>query len=96
MNYVFASLKEWFKAKRLTLSFDKTDVMKFYTTIRTYINLNIGYVNRTTEEVEITKFLDPQSDSNLNWKKHIEYIIPKLGLSCFAMRTVTLLMKIEL
>jgi hypothetical protein len=24
-----------------------------------------------------------------NWEKHIEYIIPKLSSTCFAMRTVT-------
>lgn len=47
--------------------------MKFCTTIKTYINLNIGHVNRTTKEIEITKFLDPQTGSNLNWKKKQTY-----------------------
>jgi hypothetical protein len=34
-----------------------------------------------------------QIDSNLNWKKHIQFIMPKLSSPCFAMRTVTSLMK---
>jgi hypothetical protein len=49
-------------------------------------NLNIGYDNKTIEEVSTTKFLGLQTD-NLNCKKHTEYNIPKLCSSCFAMKT---------
>jgi hypothetical protein len=45
----------------------------------------MGYVDKTVEDVETTKFLGLQVDSNLNWKTHIQYIIPKLGSACFAM-----------
>jgi hypothetical protein len=34
-------------------------------------------------------------DNNLNWKTHIQYIIPKLSSAFFAMRTITSLMKTE-
>jgi hypothetical protein len=60
--------------------------MKFVINNKTCINLNIGYYNKTIEEVGITKFLSLQIDDNLNWKRHIEYIIPKLTSACFAMR----------
>jgi hypothetical protein len=50
---------------------------------------------KTTEEVETTKFLGLQVDNNLNWKTHIQYIIPKLSSACFAMRTIGSLMKTE-
>jgi hypothetical protein len=50
---------------------------------------------KTTEEVEITKFLCLQTERNLNWKTHIQYIKPKLSSPYFAMRTVTSLMKAE-
>jgi hypothetical protein len=36
-----------------------------------------------------------QVDNNLNWKKHIQYIISKLSSACFAMRTIISLMKTE-
>jgi hypothetical protein len=75
--------------------FDKTDFMKFTANNKTSINFNIGYDNETIEEVLTTKFLGLQIDNNLNWKKHIEYIIPKLSLACFAMRTVTSLLKVD-
>jgi hypothetical protein len=52
------------------------------------INLNIG-CDAKTEGVGTTKFLGLQIDKNLNWKTHIEYIIPQLSSVCFAMTTVT-------
>jgi hypothetical protein len=60
--------------------------MKFVTN-KTCIILNIGY-DKKIEEL-LTKFLGLQIDNNLNWKKNIEYIIPKLSSAFFAMRTVT-------
>jgi hypothetical protein len=40
------------------------------------------------------KFHGLKIDNNLNWKKYIEYIIPKLSTACFAMRTVKPLFKL--
>jgi hypothetical protein len=54
----------------------------------------MGFDDKTIE-VETTKFLGLLIDSNLNWKTHIQYIIPILSSACFAMRTVTSIMKIE-
>jgi hypothetical protein len=45
--------------------------------------------------VEANKLLGLQIDNSLNWKKHIEKIIPKLSSACFAMRTVIPLMTID-
>jgi hypothetical protein len=95
MNDVFAILNRWIKANKLTLNFDKTNFIKFCTNNKTCVNLNMGFDDKTIEEVETTKFLGLQIDSNLNWKTHIQYIIPKLSSACFAMRTVTSIMKTE-
>jgi hypothetical protein len=89
------SLNKWIKANKLTLNSDKTNFMKFCINNKTWVNLNIGYDDKTIEEVETTKFLGLQIDNNLKWKKHIQYIIPKLSSACFAMRTITSLMKTE-
>jgi hypothetical protein len=48
---VFASLNKWIKANKLTLNFDKTNFMKSCTNNKTCVNLNIGYDNKTNEEV---------------------------------------------
>jgi hypothetical protein len=50
--------------------------MNSCTNSKTCINLNIGYDDKAMEEVETTKFLGLQIDSNFNWKKHTENIIP--------------------
>jgi hypothetical protein len=93
MDDVVASSNKLIKANKLTLNFDKTDFMKFFTSNKTFVNLNIEYDNKTIEEVETAKFLGLQIDNNLNWKTHIQYVIPKLSSACFTMRTVTSLMK---
>jgi hypothetical protein len=95
MNDVFAGLNKWIKANKLTLNFDKTNFMKFCTTNKNCDNLSRGYVDKTTEEVETTKFLGLRVDNNLNWKTHIQYIIPKLSSARFAVRTITSPMKTE-
>jgi hypothetical protein len=63
--------------------------MKFWTTNKNCVDLSIGYEDKTNEEEETTKFLGLQVDNNLNWKTHIQYIIPELSSACFAMRTTT-------
>jgi hypothetical protein len=93
---IFASLNKWMKANKLTLNFDKTNFMKFCTNNKTHIKLNTGYVDKTIEEVETTTFLGLQIDNNLNWKTDIQHNIPKLSSACFAMRTVTSLMRTEI
>jgi hypothetical protein len=95
MNDVFAGSNKWIKANKLTLNFGKTNFMKICTTNKNCVNLGIGYEDKTTDEVETTKFLGLQFYNNLNWKTHIQYIIPKLRSACFAMTTITSLMKTE-
>jgi hypothetical protein len=66
MNNVFAGLSKWIKASKFTLNFDEINLMKFCSTNKNCVNLSIGYVDKTIEEVETTKFLGLQVDSNLN------------------------------
>jgi hypothetical protein len=73
MNDVFTGLNKWFKVNKLTLNFDKTNLMKFCTTNKNCVNLSLGYEDKTIEEAETTKFLGLQTDNNLNWKTHIQY-----------------------
>jgi hypothetical protein len=66
--------------------------MKFATN-KMCINLNIG-CDKIIEEALTNKFLHIQID-NSNLKKCFERIVPKLSSACFAMRTVTPLMKTD-
>jgi hypothetical protein len=69
--------------------------VEFATNSKTCINLIIGYDNKKIEKVLTAKFPGLQIYNKTNWKKHIEYIIPKLCSACFAIRTVTPLMKTD-
>jgi hypothetical protein len=46
LNGVSGNLNKWFKAHKLTLNCDKTNVMIFCTNSKTCINLNIRYDNK--------------------------------------------------
>lgn len=63
-NDVFTSLDNWLKSNKLTLHFDKTNVLKFSTNKKTCINLSIGYDDRIVEEVGTNEFLGVQIDKN--------------------------------
>jgi hypothetical protein len=48
--------------------------------------LNIGYNDKYIEERVTTKFLGLQIDNHLNWKSHIDHLIPKLNRAYYAVR----------
>jgi hypothetical protein len=81
-------MNSWFRVMKLTFNFDEIDLMKFATVNKTSIDFNVACDDKTIAEVLTTRFLGLETDDNVNWKKYIEYIIPKLSSACFAMRTV--------
>jgi hypothetical protein len=38
------------------------------------------------DEVKSTKFLGTHIDNHLNWKNHVEKILPKSSAACFSLR----------
>jgi hypothetical protein len=89
-------MSKWFSANKLSLTLDKTNVIKFVTKKLPQYPLNIGYNDKYIEETVNAKFHDLQINSNLNWKNHIDQLVPKLSgarnavRSVLHMRTVTL------
>jgi hypothetical protein len=49
----------------------------------------IGYNEKYIKESENTKFLGLQIDNHLNWKNHIDQIVPKLSGACYSSRSVS-------
>jgi hypothetical protein len=43
-------------------------------------------------EVPVIKFLGIQIDKNLNWKSHVEYILPKLSSAIFVIGSLSYFM----
>ena len=60
--------------------------MKFKTENSLCSALCIGYKEKYIEEAVNTKFCGVPIDYHLNWKNHLEEMIPKLSGACYAIR----------
>jgi hypothetical protein len=81
-------ISKWFTANKLALNLDKTNIIKFITNNSPQYALSIGYDEKYVEESVYTKFLGLQTDNHLNWKNHIDQMIPKLRTACYAVGSV--------
>ena len=52
------------------------------------IPVPVGCGNNIKSNITNTKFLGIMIDNTLTWKSHIEMIIPKLSVACFAIRAI--------
>jgi hypothetical protein len=80
---------------KLTLNLDKTNKMKCITYNSSRFPVSIGYENKYIEHSVHTKFLSLQTDSHLNWKTHIDQLVPKLSWACFAVRSLSHISNID-
>jgi hypothetical protein len=55
--------------------------MKFAANNKTSISFNVGYDNKTIEEVLTATFLGLKIVDNINWKEHIDCIYPQTKFS---------------
>ena len=62
--------------------------MKFITNNSSHSSLRIGYKEKYTEQMVNTKFLGLRTNNHINWKNHIEQMIPKLREACNAIRSM--------
>jgi hypothetical protein len=62
--------------------------MKFVMHNSPHCALTISYKDKYIEETVNTKFLGLQLDNHLNWKNHIDQMIPKLNAACYAVRSM--------
>jgi hypothetical protein len=68
-------MSNWFSAN--TLSLNLVNVIRFITRNSPQYPLNSGYNDKHIEVTVSTKFLGLQIDNHLNWKNHIDQLIPK-------------------
>jgi len=48
--------------------------------------MDMEYANKLINETISTRFLGTQINDHLNWKKHIDQILPKPSTACFSIR----------
>jgi hypothetical protein len=87
-NSVLSSMIECFSANKLVLNLEKTNIMKFVMNNSPHCALNIGYEDKYAEGTVNSKFICLHPDNHLNWKDHIDQMIPKLSAACYAIRSM--------
>jgi hypothetical protein len=83
-NRALSHMSKWFAANKLALNLDKTNIVKFITKNSPQYPLGIGYNDKCVEESINTKFLGLQIYNHLNWKNHIDQLVPKFSGPCYA------------
>jgi hypothetical protein len=73
-NVVLSHMIECFSANNLVVNLGKTNIMNL-----SHSTLHVDYKEKHIEEAENTTFLGLQIDNHINWKNHIEEMIPKLS-----------------
>jgi hypothetical protein len=82
----------FFTANKLVLNINKTNINKFAPKQSSNSSLAVAFENLFMTEVPAIKFLSIQIDKNLNWKSHLEYILPKLSSAIFVIRSFSYFM----
>jgi len=72
----------------MVLNLEKTNIMAFLTINQPYCALTVSSKDKCIEEAVNLKFLAIQIDSHLNWRNHIDQIIPKLSVACYMVRQI--------
>jgi len=86
IRHVLDCTSRWFKANQLVFNLMKTNITKFSPSHFVLSQLISDHNSTTISEVPDTKFLGVQTDNHLNWKCHIDQILPKLSTVVFVTR----------
>ena len=88
LNFVLCHMSKWFAANNLVLNLNKMNIITFVTKKSSHSTLRIGYKEKYVEDTLFKKFLSLQIDNHINWKHHIDQMIPKLSGACYAVRSM--------
>ena len=84
----FNFINEWLNTNLLSINFNKTHYIQFTTKIKPNSHIKITYDNKQITTISNIRFLGIYINDTINWKYHIEYILPKLSVICYAMRII--------
>jgi hypothetical protein len=88
VNTAFNFVKEWLNTNLLCINLNKTHFMQFTIINKPKPYLQITHLNKQISTVSSTVFLGIHINDTINWKNHIDYILPKLSMTCHAMRII--------
>ena len=88
ITLALTSLKQLFHINQIVLNITKTNIIKFTPKTTAYVPLDIYYKDKVMDEVKSTKILGMCIDNQINWKTHVEQIIPELNAAYFSIRSL--------
>jgi hypothetical protein len=92
----FNFINEWLNTNLLFINFNKTYRIQFTTKNKPKSHIKITYDNKQITTISNIKFLGICINDTINWKYHIEYILPKLSAVCYAMRIIKPYVSLEM
>ena len=82
-------IDNWFITNLWSLNFEKTSLIQFLTKNSSHIAIRLGSDNNIESIATHITYLGIMIDNTLMWKSHIEMIIQKLSVVCFAVTAIT-------
>jgi len=96
INAAFSFINEWLNTNLLSINFNKTHYIQFTTKNMPKTHIKIIYDNKKITTISNIKFRGIYINDTINWKYHIEHILPKLSAVGFAMRIIKPYMFLEM
>jgi hypothetical protein len=88
INNVFSQLNKWFDDNSILLNYEKTEYVQFPLKGTVLHEAPIGYNNNIISNSTSTKLLGVITENTLSWKDHIDFLLPKLCMACYSVRTI--------
>jgi len=79
-------ITSWFQSNLLSLNYNKTCFMQFWTKKQNEGKIQILVHNSINSNINSTKFLSLIINNSLSWKDHITAIMSKLNKACYSIR----------
>jgi hypothetical protein len=92
IKVVLEQLNNWFSVNLLSLNIEKTGFVHFRTMNARVFDRTLQYENKCTATLSDTKFLGVYLHNKLDWRVHIDQLIPKLTSALYAIRTLKQIM----
>jgi hypothetical protein len=86
---MLATMIDWLSANGLAMNMEKTNIVKFTPTNRSITDFEMAHQDGLLKETGHIKFLGLELDKNINWKCHIQRILPKLSSACYLLRRMS-------
>ena len=88
INRTFRDINAWFKDNLLTMNHTKSQYLEFKTKYYCNVNAEITYDQKCTTKASEMIFLGVIIHDTLSWKQHIDQLVNKMSVACYAVQNI--------